>query len=521
VLSDRPHSLPESLALPALALLLLLLGYLQVRWLDQLALREAESRAAALAALAQGLRTGADARIATELDALQGMARRGPAVDLAQPAAAGAPMPGIAVWWVARDAARARPVWRLDGQAQARFVEAGMAEVLQASGEWGRAWLARGLDETDDPPVRAPVLVVPTPARLDAAQPAVPGYLLAAVPSALVRAAVDRELAQRAADDRLGELRFALAVGSAQPVLPLPSPVRFRGQPLAGYWSLDLQLVAGSTDRLAAQLRRRNLFVALAIIGLLGASAGLLWVTARRRRRLAGQRLEMVAAVSHELRTPLAVIHSAAANLADGITVEPGRVREYGELIRTESQRLRRLVETALQPGVLADEPGAGRGLAASQAAENLAEAIVRAIAASGVPDATTRVQVDAAVKRMPALAIPRGELDIALANLIGNALRYADPGSAVQVDASRRGRRLRLSIANRCTTLAADERARLFEPFFRGRQARQSNPLGSGLGLSLVRAVAARCGGSLQHRFKGGELMVILSLPLTSSGRP
>ena len=63
----------------------------------------------------------------------------------------------------------------------------------------------------------------------------------------------------------------------------------------------------------------RNLLVSSSILGVLGASMGLLVLATRRAQRLAQQQMEFVAAVSHELRTPLAVIRSAAENLADGV----------------------------------------------------------------------------------------------------------------------------------------------------------------------------------------------------------
>ena len=83
-------------------------------------------------------------------------------------------------------------------------------------------------------------------------------------------------------------------------------------------------------------VRRRNLMVSFSILGVLGASVGLLMLSTRRAQRLAQQQMEFVATVSHELRTPLAVIRSAADNLADGIVDDE---RAGAEVRRARARR--------------------------------------------------------------------------------------------------------------------------------------------------------------------------------------
>ena len=106
---------------------------------------------------------------------------------------------------------------------------------------------------------------------------------------------------------------------------------------------------SGSLEAAVSSQRRRNLAISSSVLGLLGASMGLLVLATRRAQRLAKQQMEFVAAVSHELRTPLAVIRSAAENLADGVVHDEARIRRYGELMRTEGRRLTEMVEQILE----------------------------------------------------------------------------------------------------------------------------------------------------------------------------
>ena len=106
---------------------------------------------------------------------------------------------------------------------------------------------------------------------------------------------------------------------------------------------------SGSLEAAVSSQRRRNLAISSSVLGLLGASMGLLVLATRRAQRLARQQMEFVAAVSHELRTPLAVIRSAAENLADGVVHDEAQIRRYGELMRTEGRRLTDMVEQILE----------------------------------------------------------------------------------------------------------------------------------------------------------------------------
>lgn len=268
-----------------------------------------------------------------------------------------------------------------------------------------------------------------------------------------------------------------------------------------GAWRLLVSHRAGPLDDVVAAARRRNLLVSFGVLLLLGASVGLVVASSQRARRLADRQMEFVAAVSHELRTPVAVIRSTSENLADGVAHAPGQVREYGVVIRDEALRLGDMIERVLE--------FAGTTARRSPLRQDDVD-VARLIEDSlGAFEATLReggfgVEKDVA----PALPAVRGDalsLRRALDNLVENAIKYGERGRwlAVRASAAEGGRTIRLAIEDRGSGIAPSDLPRLFEPFFRGRDARGR---GFGLGLSLVHHVVDDHGGRLAVRSEAGR---------------
>ncbi len=281
------------------------------------------------------------------------------------------------------------------------------------------------------------------------------------------------------------------------------------GSPLGGSgsrgaWMLAISNRAGSLEAAVTRVRERNLAISLAILGLLAASLLLLARSAARAHRLAEQRLEFVAGVTHELHTPIAAIRAAAQNLADGVVVEPPRVREYGALVDREGARLSSLVAQALE---LAGIESGTRAFHPEPLA--VSEAIDRALGDAGpaLSRAGLEVERDAAAEAAlpPALA-DRAALRLALRNLLENAAKYAASGGKVVVRAARtggEGSAISLIVEDRGPGVAPEDRAGLFVPFERGRAASTlAGPVaGAGLGLALSRRALAATGGTLAWR--------------------
>lgn len=272
------------------------------------------------------------------------------------------------------------------------------------------------------------------------------------------------------------------------------APPRFR---------LQLRHPQGSIDAAVTALARRQSALGLGLLGVLAGGLAVVGLATRQARRLASQQLEFVAGVTHELRTPLAVIRGAAENLAGGVVSEPEHVRRYGQELADQGRRLSRMVEEVLALAAL-EQPArlAPRWLP-------LDPLVDEAAAAAGLrPE-----EVEREGSEVPGDAVALGR---ALANLLANARLHGGPGARISVQSVREGRQVLLSVADDGPGLEPGEQDRLLEPFVRGRRAVEEQRPGSGLGLALVRRVAAAHGGRVSLRSRPGHgTTVSLCLPV------
>jgi signal transduction histidine kinase len=261
-------------------------------------------------------------------------------------------------------------------------------------------------------------------------------------------------------------------------------------------WQLLVRHQSGSLQAAVGAARRRNLLVSSSILGVLGASMGLLLLATRRAQRLARQQMEFVATVSHELRTPLAVIRSAADNLADGTVDDWPQVRRYGELVRGEGRRLTDLIEQILEFS------GIQSGERRLQPTAVPVAALVRAALEATLPasDAEMEVEVDVPDDLPPVLG-DEPALRRVLQNLLGNALKYGHDSRWMRVHARQQGSEIVITVSDRGMGIDPADHARIFDPFFRAAAVVDAQIQGAGLGLSLVHRIVQAHGGRVSVR--------------------
>jgi signal transduction histidine kinase/CheY-like chemotaxis protein len=229
--------------------------------------------------------------------------------------------------------------------------------------------------------------------------------------------------------------------------------------------------------------------------------------TRRRRRSPARPRaIEIaLAGFAHDIRTPLTGILSLADLLAASDL--PERERDWAAAIKEASEHLARLT-TLVVDAAKADSAGivlradafSPRALAESVAASLGARAAekglkVRVAIAVGLPDSVLGDEV---------------RLRSALENLVDNAVKFTDQG-AVRLDVSaapaRSGRvRLEIAVTDSGVGIAAADLKRLFQPFAQANADVVRRYGGAGLGLMLVKRIAAAMGGSLVVKSRRGH---------------
>jgi signal transduction histidine kinase len=272
-------------------------------------------------------------------------------------------------------------------------------------------------------------------------------------------------------------------------------------------WQFVVQHTAGSLDAAVARARRHNLYLSFGILAVLASGVGLVVLNARRSERLAAQQMEFVATVSHELRTPLAVIRSAAQNLSAGVVHEAAQARRYGDLIEQEGRRLTGMVEQVLAYAGVSD----ARGLVSARPAD--AGAIVTDVLEAAAPivqAAGFEQDVDIA-PNLPPVVVDEAALRRAIDNLVTNAIKHGADGRWLGVSVQRvAGQKhldeVRIAVRDRGRGIDAQDLPHIFEPFYRGRRALDRQIHGNGLGLSLVKRIAAAHGGRISVQSAPGE---------------
>jgi len=282
---------------------------------------------------------------------------------------------------------------------------------------------------------------------------------------------------------------------------PRPGPGGERGQ-----WQMLVRHKSGSLETLVARTRIRNLAISTAVLVLMLMLVGALLRFTRRAQRLAELQMEFVANVSHELRTPLSVISSAAYNLQGGVVNDPQKVQRYGELIRTEGERLKEMVEQVLRFAGLKANARIDRPEPVPVAP--LIEEAIRE-ASRVLKEAQCEVERDIPPDLPPLTGDPVA-LRHVLQNLLTNAAKYGGDGRWIGISAAVEsgdgGKQVVIRVRDKGQGIPPDEMKQIFDPFFRGRTARQDQIHGSGLGLSLAKRIVEAHRGKIAVRSAVGQ---------------
>ncbi len=244
-------------------------------------------------------------------------------------------------------------------------------------------------------------------------------------------------------------------------------------------------------------------------------------VAAERERRLAALKSEFVANVSHELKTPLALVRMFSELLATDRVRDDAKRKQYLSIIVRESDRLSALIENVL------DFARVERGKAAYDFEQgDLGETVKRAVEACRYRAEGEGLEVTLQVApQLPATLHDARAIELALLNLIDNAVKYAKDGKRLEVVVSPRGARtLELRVVDHGPGIAPEERRLVFERFVRGHGARERQIRGSGIGLALVQHIARSHGGQAWvESTEGGGSTFILTIPVRAgdAGQP
>lgn len=220
-------------------------------------------------------------------------------------------------------------------------------------------------------------------------------------------------------------------------------------------------------------------------------------VTSDRVRR------QLLADVSHELTTPVTAMRGYLETLTmPELALDEATRARYLTVISDETARLERTIGDLLDLARL--EGGGGSVTVADVPVAQLFDRVKarheRASEAAGVA-IVADIEPGAEV-----VVGDRDRLEQALQNLAANAIRYAPAGSTIRLAACRRHESVRLSVTDEGPGIEPEHLPHLFDRFYKADASRAGMSSGSGLGLSIVKAIVERHGGRISVSSRPGR---------------
>jgi signal transduction histidine kinase len=269
------------------------------------------------------------------------------------------------------------------------------------------------------------------------------------------------------------------------------------GMPMASavrQWTVK---VRPRDDRLLSGLQEaRRTFAVIAIAGILATAALLLTVRALRARAVAtSMKSDFVSEATHELKTPLALIRLVGDTLARHRYSSEAELQEYAGLLSQEAGRLSESINSLLTYARYGDPSSTSQITMATAALNDLIEAALErfrpALAARGfdlVVDIPPNVR----------LTVDTSSIIQVFESVVDNAIKYSSADPRLTISAHREGRQIVIAFTDHGIGIPGGDIPHVFNRFYR---ARNATVVGSGLGLTIVRSIVRRHGGTVTLR--------------------
>ncbi len=238
-----------------------------------------------------------------------------------------------------------------------------------------------------------------------------------------------------------------------------------------------------------------------------------------RVRQLENLRRDFVANVSHELKTPITSIKGFVETLLDGALDNPDEARRFLHIVENHADRLTAIIEDLLLLSrIEQDQEKSGIGLDVWPVAD-----ILRSAAEScQVRADENNVALTLECLEELSARVNAQLLELAVVNLIDNAIKYSDQGDSVGVSARQIDGRIALTVSDTGCGIASKHLPRLFERFYRADKARSRSLGGTGLGLAIVKHIVRAHRGEVTVESEPGKGSTFtIWLPDPASGAP
>ncbi|HUO47108.1 MAG TPA: ATP-binding protein [Acidimicrobiia bacterium] len=223
---------------------------------------------------------------------------------------------------------------------------------------------------------------------------------------------------------------------------------------------------------------------------------------------------EFVSAMTHQLRNPLTAIIGYTDILLEDMPSDDAQSEL--NIIRRSAESLRVLIDDILtfKRAIVSN------GL--SRTSINLGELVEEALVVFKAAAEARGIDIESNLEPIPTFVGEKRQLDDAIQNLLSNAIKYSQEGGKIRVSLRRREDEVSLVVSDDGIGISQDDQRRLFERFYRARNAIDEGIPGTGLGLALVRQVARNHGGQVNLQSQLGRgTTVEVRLPLVERADP
>jgi len=258
----------------------------------------------------------------------------------------------------------------------------------------------------------------------------------------------------------------------------------------------------------------RNVFfwIILALLAIVFFGSGLIIRTIVQEVNLLNLKSEFIASVSHEFKTPLTAMGAILERLLSDEVQDPKKVQEYYRTLNHDSERLKRLVKNVLDFTKIEDGKREYR-LMTTDIARLVRQAVNHFEKENELAGFKVETGID---ENLPPVLADEEALKQALHNILDNAAKFSRREKKIDVAVIRQQDSVEIAVEDKGIGIPENEQKKIFEKFYRGKQASSVSPTGTGLGLTLVKHIMDAHGGEVTVRSQPGKgTRVGLILPL------
>ena len=225
-------------------------------------------------------------------------------------------------------------------------------------------------------------------------------------------------------------------------------------------------------------------------------------------------RTTLIDAMAHEFKTPLTLIRAATTSLLANPNGAEESAREQLKVADEEAEHLRELIDNAVEMARLDTAH-----IEIHPEMSDLQATLHEVLASLQTEIDERRVCVDCS-QRLPAMALDRRLMKLAIKQLLDNAIKYSPSDTPIEIELHESPGAVTVEITDHGGGVSPEERGKIFERFYRSPLVKDQIP-GSGLGLSIANSIVKAHSGDLSVYSEPGRTTFRMTLPILAMETP